>query len=748
MHEQDQPPPTAAAEKARTPGGHVTAPAAPAAGRNARLSASDGRQAAVIFSVAVLLHTYRLQCSPRVVFDETHVGGYVRQYFQGRFFVDVHPPLGKLVFYWLALLGGWDGQFGFGGVGDVYDTNVPFVAMRLFLAACAAAAAVLVFLALRFSGCRLRIACLGALAVVFENSLATQARVVMLDSALVAFTAAAVAAFQRFQAAEPFSRPWLKAMLLTGVAEGLAAATKLPGLFTAAWVGAWSLVHMWRLAGDVRVPGRQLALHAASRAVAFAGVPAAIYCGLFAVHFRMLPLGAGAGDAGLMAPAFKAALADAHGLRNTAVDVLYGSTVSVRHHRMDAYLHLHEYTYVGGSGQQQVTMYGYDPDTNNEWVLEPHGTYVDGALDAQFRPVKDGDSVRVFHKASRKYLRANDVRPPRSEHDYLNEVACHGGHDAPADIDLEWTVRIVGKKPHAQSDLALRKLRATESVFQLVHRGTHCVLMGHDTRLPAWAFGQLQVLCVNGPTLANTLWYIEANRHPAIDADALRYPRVHLPGLLLWAKMAHYHRSMWRVNKGLAAPHAYASLPLAWPLAARGINYFSNGHGLARLAGELGSHVYLVGNVAVYWGGLAVVVLVAVRLVLVGLRRLNPFVRPAPVPAAAAACREAQWQYASGWALHYVPYMFMERQLYAHHYLPCVLFLVLGTAQYVEAQAGARSRLAAAAWVRGYDAYLCAVVYVFVRLRPLVHGSAWTVAQCQAAKWLPGWDFDCMAYSH
>ncbi|KAG0204994.1 hypothetical protein BGX28_003244 [Mortierella sp. GBA30] len=46
-------------------------------------------------------------------FDEQHSGDFVRNYLKGSFFIDMHPPLGKLLFSLIALLFGFDGEFDF-----------------------------------------------------------------------------------------------------------------------------------------------------------------------------------------------------------------------------------------------------------------------------------------------------------------------------------------------------------------------------------------------------------------------------------------------------------------------------------------------------------------------------------------------------------------------------------------------------------------------------------------------------------
>lgn len=52
-------------------------------------------------------------CSKYCRSEEQHLGGYIRDYLQGNFVVDVHPPLGKMLFSLVAYLLGYDGKFDF-----------------------------------------------------------------------------------------------------------------------------------------------------------------------------------------------------------------------------------------------------------------------------------------------------------------------------------------------------------------------------------------------------------------------------------------------------------------------------------------------------------------------------------------------------------------------------------------------------------------------------------------------------------
>ncbi|KAF9166043.1 hypothetical protein DFQ26_008797 [Actinomortierella ambigua] len=67
----------------------------------------------VLVVVAIFVRIWKLAVPGAVVFDEQHFGGFTVDYMRGEFFLDVHPPLGKMLFALVAYLLGFDGNFSF-----------------------------------------------------------------------------------------------------------------------------------------------------------------------------------------------------------------------------------------------------------------------------------------------------------------------------------------------------------------------------------------------------------------------------------------------------------------------------------------------------------------------------------------------------------------------------------------------------------------------------------------------------------
>lgn len=114
-----------------------------------------------------LLHRHQANIAPSF-------GGFASKYIKGRFFMDVHPPLAKLLITLAGWLGGFDGNFDFKDIGkDYVEPGVPYVTMRLLPAVCGILTIPTMFLTLKAAGCRTTTAALGAGLVIFGETIAS-----------------------------------------------------------------------------------------------------------------------------------------------------------------------------------------------------------------------------------------------------------------------------------------------------------------------------------------------------------------------------------------------------------------------------------------------------------------------------------------------------------------------------------------------------------------------------------------------
>ncbi|KAG2014255.1 mannosyltransferase 1 [Coprinopsis cinerea AmutBmut pab1-1] len=695
----------------------------PSGGLN--ITSGEWKLLALILLVACGVRFYRLSEPNSVVFDEVHFGKFASRYIRSRYFMDVHPPLAKLLITLAGFLGGYDGKFDFKEIGKVYE-NVPYVAMRMLPATLGVATIPLAYLTLRGLDCRATTALLASLFITFENGLVTQSRHILLDSPLLFFTSLTTffwVGFCNEDKHQPFTKSWWTWLSLSGLALGATLSCKWVGLFTVATIGFNTVYHLWNLLGDTRVSPRTFMRHFIARAICLIAIPIIFYMAMFGVHFAILRW-SGEGD-GFMSSEFQHTL-KGRGMSDTFADVALGSKVTIRHvNTQGGYLHSHPHNYPTGSKQQQITLYPHR-DSNNDWLLlNATGDGV-AQYDYENEPLKyitPGMRLRLRHISTEKHLHSHDHRPPVSEVDFQNEVSAYGMKGFAGDGNDDWIVEI--ERGHKSDKESHKRLRTLRTVFRLKHAYQGCYLFSHKVKLPEWGYEQQEVTCNKNAVRANSLWYIETSSHPALPPDA---PKVNykLPGF--FGKFWELQKVMWTTNAGLTDRHTYDSRPDAWPRLRRGINFWVKDH----------RQIYLIGNPFVwYLSTFAVAAYAVVRgfMILRAKRGYKDF-NNTKVVKYDSLCGF----FFMGWALHYFPFFLMARQLFLHHYFPALYFAILCWCivfDLITSTLRPKIRLQIAALL------IVLAVWNFYYLSPLAYGLPWTKAQCQKAKWLKHWDFSC-----
>ncbi|KAI8957410.1 glycosyltransferase family 39 protein [Daldinia sp. FL1419] len=710
---------------------------------------SDYQVMFILTILGAIVRLFRIYQPSSVVFDEVHFGGFATKYIKGRFFMDVHPPLAKLLITLAGWLAGFNGDFDFKEIGkDYLEPGVPYVAMRLYPAICGIALIPTIFLTLKAAGCRTATAALGAAFLIFENGLLTQARLILLDSPLVSATAFTALAFTSFTnqhelgPSKAFDAGWWFWLVMTGVGLGITFSIKWVGLFTIAWVGTLTLIQLWVLLGDTKtVTIRIFAKHFLARAFCLIIIPITIYMGIFAIHFICLS-NPGDGD-GFMSSEFQATLNN-KGMQDVPADVAFGSRVTIRHvNTQGGYLHSHPLMYPTGSQQQQVTLYPHKDD-NNLFLLENqtqplgingepiNGTGAwDNVQNITENYIKDGDVIRLYHMATHRRLHSHDVRPPVSEAEWQNEVSAYGYEGFAGDANDLFRVEIVKKQ--SLGPIAKERLRTIQTKFRLIHIMTGCALFSHKVKLPDWASEQQEVTCAKGGTIPNSLWYIESNAHPqlASDAEKVNYAN---PGF--FGKFWELQKVMWKTNAGLVESHAWDSRPESWPILRRGINFWGKNH----------RQIYLMGNPIVWYTSTLAVVIYALFkgiAILRWQRSYNDYENP--------TFKRFDYEIGTwvlGWAFHYFPFFLMGRQLFLHHYFPALVFAVLAFSQFIDFVTARFAKVKGNSVINKASVVILLAIsaVVFALYSPLAYGNAWTKAECNRVKLFSTWDWDCNTF--
>ncbi|KAJ6115030.1 Dolichyl-phosphate-mannose--protein mannosyltransferase 1 [Penicillium sp. IBT 16267x] len=710
------------------------------------LPASDYTLLVLVTLIGAAVRLFRIYQPTSVVFDEVHFGGFASKYIKGNFFMDVHPPLAKMLLTLAGWLAGFDGEFDFKDIGkDYLEPGVPYVAMRMLPAIMGVLTVSLMFLTLKASGCRSSTAVMGASVVIFDNALTTQSRLILLDSPLVFFTALTALAFtcfsnqQELGPAYAFRGPWWFWLAATGISLGATLSVKWVGLFTMAWVGSLTALQLWVVLGDSNtVTPRLWFKHLFSRAFCLIVLPLGFYMAMFAIHFTCL-VNPGEGD-GFMSSEFQATL-NSKAMQDVPADVSFGSRVSLRHlNTQGGYLHSHNHMYPTGSKQQQITLYPHK-DENNVFLLEnstqPLGSYgeIPGPfawdnLTATDNFIEDGAILKLYHLLTHRRIHSHDEKPPVTEADWQFEVSAYGYEGFPGDANDLWKVEIVPSM--SEGEVSKKRVRTIQTKFRLVHVMTGCVLFSHKVKLPEWGFEQQEVTCARAGTLPNSVWYIESNSHPMMPAEAERV-NYRNPGFL--GKFWELQKVMWTTNAGLVESHAWDSRPPSWPTLLRGINFW----------GKEARQVYLLGNPLIWWSSTAAIGIYFVFKAIAILRwqrSCNDY-------------RHVSWKRFDyeigtsvlGWFFHYFPFYLMARQLFLHHYLPALYFAIMVLCQQFDFVLN-RIKIFGLASRPGIGktlmtGFVLLTIAVFTVYSPLIYGNPWTKSACYKAKLLNTWDFDC-----
>ncbi|KAI8376981.1 glycosyltransferase family 39 protein, partial [Blakeslea trispora] len=675
-----------------------------------------------VISIALTFWTlyirlWRLSQPESVAFDEVHFGGFASKYIKKAFFMDVHPPLAKILITWASQIVGFDGRFDFEKIGkDYLQAKVPYIQIRAFCALHGVMVVPIAYWTLRTFDISINACILTALAICYENSLITNNRLILLDSILLYYTAFTLLMYANFcRQHKPFNASWWFWLTMTGLGLGLTISSKWVGLFTVASIGLSVAVKLWNLWGDCRVTNHDFVKQFMARITCLCLLPCIIYLASFKLHFDMLPL-PGSGTS-FMSPEFQASMERTLFPKTTHVDVVYGSKIDIRHvGTTGGYLHSHLHHYPGGSKQQQVTLYSY-VDNNNGWIITKADTDEVNGLEY----VKHGDIVRLKHLKTHKRLHTHDVRPMTNDQKYQFEVSAYGYEGFEGDSNDHWRVEIIDSQ--GQDPNANRRLCARRSLFKLVSITQNCALFSRQHTLPDWGYSQQEVTCMQDAKLPKTTWMVEN-----VETDLLPEGSelVEYQPKNFFGKFLELNKVMWQVNKELPSTHSYASRPKEWPFLKRGISFWTKG----------ALKLYLLGNPLVYWVSSASVLIYAfLKLLFVFLKKRN----------LRSPGLSTQHDYAAGffficWAFHYFPFNLMGRQLFLHHYMPSLYMAILLTGVLFDSLTQKMSLR-----MRWILAILCCIslIVVYHVFIPITYAQPWSFEQCQAATWKSSWDFNC-----
>ncbi|XP_047544708.1 protein O-mannosyltransferase 1 [Vanessa atalanta] len=620
--------------------------------------------------MALCTRLYNLEEPKYIVFDELHYGRYVSLYAKGVFFFDAHPPLGKQMLYLAGQMAGYDGNFTFDRIGSPYTESVPVKALRIVPAICGSLLVPLSYqLMLEISTYQIT-AFLAAALVLFENCFLAQSRFMLLESIQILFSLFGILCVLKSTRKKSIASViWL---CFGALSLGCCFSIKYSGLYT--YYLAIFLIgrQMWKRI-DQTESTFKLCLSALWRFFILIFIPLLVYVGVFYAHLSMLPK-AGPHDS-VMTSAFQASLKGglASITKGQPLHVSHGSQITLRHsHGRTCWLHSHAHVYPvrysdarGSSHQQQVTCYSFK-DVNNWWIVK-RPDQLSLAVSNPPDAIRHGDVVQLLHGITSRALNSHDVAAPVSPQS--QEVSCYIDYNVSMPAQNLWRVEIVNRESEDSTWDSIR------SMVRLIHVDSGSALRYSGRQLPSWGFHQHEVVADKVITHQDTIWNVEEHRYTKAEdrrererelVSAEMIPTA-VTQLSFWEKFLELQYKMISHSPDAPQGHMFASEPAEWPLLVRSIAYW--------LSPNSNAQVHLIGNLVTWYAGTISVLIFGALLAVYAIRQRRAYVDLPPY--AAQKFYDAGCILFLGYWLHYLPYFFMDRTLFLHHYLPAYIFKIL-----------------------------------------------------------------------
>ncbi|ORX46526.1 PMT-domain-containing protein [Hesseltinella vesiculosa] len=701
----------------------------------------------VLTLASMITRFYDLARSDKVVWDEAHFGKFAAYYIENTFFMDVHPPLGKM----LVAVGGWfagfNGEFKF-DAGQPFPEDVDYWTMRVFNTVFGVALVPLAYLTARKFSFSKTASLLAAVLTLCDTALLCITRFILLDSILLCFTALSMFCLAGFhhEQANPFSLSWWSYLFFTGVSLGCVSSVKWIGLFTTATVGVYTIEDLWRKYDLKEISRKAYALHWFARAVCLMVVPAIVYMITFKFHFDILTH-SGPNDAS-MSPEFQAQLIG-NARAGTPRELVYGSNLTLSSYaRGTVLLHSHPSFYPEGSKQQQVTGYPHE-DSNNNWrLMKPHDLdYVNKRTNGEITEndtvpeddpnpdvLRHGDVIRLVHGITSVNLHSHKVVPPmatlaKMEGKEFLEVSGYGNHIRRlGDINDHWEVDVVYQNGMSIDKAEDKRVKVFSSVFALRHKTTGCRLALTEEILPAWGHNQFEIACAMEYERDDpyTLWAVNWQEHQQLPPTSQAEHKA--PFL---KNFVYLNKMMWETNNNLLPNpdriDMIASKPTDWPFMGVALRLVS--------WDDESIKYFLIGNPLVWWPCIASVIAFAGLAVFYNVReQRQSYTRTQDHWNSRLQVGKVLFY---GWFIHYFPFFIMGRVTYLHHYFPSLYFSILLLPFMLD------HMLCLAPLPRRkvvFGVVLAAVVLTFMYFSPFAYGVRGPISNYLGRQWRKGWN--------
>lgn len=702
----------------------------------------------VLMGLAGALRLHNLAKPTSVVFDEVHFGRYTSYFMQNKFFFDVHPPFGKLLYALAGYIAGFDGTFEFNEIGqEIPLDQMQYVYyLRLLPTAFSILLVPVVYEIILEVGCSYWCAVFGGLLVCFENVLVVQSKFILLDSMMLFFIAASVCLYIKFlkEYRRAFETSWWLYLLSLGFCLASAASTKYNGFLTFLLIGGIATYELWVLISDRATTAISLTYHFLARVLCLVVLPIIFYILQFYIMLQIL-YKSGPHD-NIMSSAFQRTLEG--GLetitKNQAGVIAYGSQITLRStHSKQCWLHSHAELYPikypdgrGSSAQQQVTCYSFK-DINNWWIVK-HPENDD--LFTSFPPkyVKNGDVIHLVHGTTGRGLSSHDVAAPLNPQ--LMEVSGYIDHNVSMDAQLGWRIEIINAD-------ATNLWKAIDSQVRLIHVNQSAAIKVSGEILPEWGFNQFEIGTDRMINTQESIFNVEEHNQnitlpEGMTEDAAKNilatqenTAAVLTEMPFFDKFWEIQMRMLKANVEIIQDHAFASRPTDWPIMKRGVAYWMDA--------TSNKQIFCMGNPFIWWcASISLFIYIGLFIFyLLRRRRLVYDLSPDEWNGYMIVC----YLMVGGYFINFLPFFPMERTLFTHHYLTSLLFkliLIPILADHMHQVVFGEFPILQTVFKLSCAVYTIAVIWCYNYFSVFTYGvNALSAAEIEQKKWFSTWDF-------
>lgn len=621
-------------------------------------------------AAALLLRWWNVQTPDIVIWDEHHFLRFAQSYLQRSYFIDVHPPLGKLAISGIGWFCDLNTSLPITEGVNLTTTEQPwYICMRRQIGIFGMLCVVLVFLTVWEMSHSLLASIISSMLVMTDSASISYSRLILLDPILTASVLLSFLLHVRFcrtNEKSQFDSLWWCQLLLTGAAIGLTISVKYVGVFIVSLVGITTAADLWRCYCNTNMSLCSLLGRTLRYVVALILLPASVYILIFTLHSIVLHDVSKLEGIGLHSAEFRQTMSRT---ATSAREVMYGSQVTVLsclHHA--GYLSTSFDTYPPGLGvEQQIVALDPKLDELNYWMFRHHEDkeLVSAEDESRYvaRPVLHGELVRLYSVVTESHL--HTLRVPAAITRQVYQTTSYGeiGEEHPGSV---WRVEILSStaKP------GVTGLTAIKSRFRLINNRTGCILSAGSDRYPSWGYNTWEVVCDPAGEKridrSGQIWQIDENLNPKLDigdfSDCEMSP---------WQRALEMHAVMLQTNSRLtlssdsgedSLQRLLSSQAWMWPILYRGCPGHHGPHYSLYFIGS--PHVYLINGLAL----LATPVLIMYSKARAARRRHRT---PKSLDCSTGGDRLTNNMIVMmfAWMLHYLPFWTMNRILYFHHYL-------------------------------------------------------------------------------